>query len=560
MRSLSSSIERIKDFYDVIVIGSGYGGGIAASRLSRAGKRVCVLERGKELRPGEYPNTALALVKQVQSDLRLARLGLSTGLFDVRYNPDINVVIGCGLGGTSLINAAIALRPDPRIFSDAAWPTEIRHDIEIERYFDYAEAMLKPTLYPDDYPRLPKLDALELCAEVLQQPFGRVPIMVNFRDLENGMNHVGVEQGPCVNCGDCVSGCNYGAKNTVLMNYLPDAVNHGAEIYTEISARRIERRGRNWRVQCMNPDGDQARSLDADIVILAAGTLGSTEILLRSAQTGLPLSGKLGSRFSANGDTVGFAYNTDHVIRGVGFGAHAPGEAKPVGPCSTGIMDLRDGRAVQDGMIVVDGVIPGAVAAFLPALLAAGAKLTGTDTDSGWRDELNELAREVESKLFGARAGAIENTLFYLVVSQDDAGGEMYLERDRLRIRWPGVGRQTPFEKASEQMRDATQTLGGTYIPNPVWNEFTNHNLVTGHPLGGCAMADDAAHGVVNHKGQVYDTATGTSVHRGLCVMDGAVVPRSLGVNPALTISALAERSCHYLARDHGWTIRYELN
>jgi cholesterol oxidase len=559
MRELSSSLESIKDHYDVVVVGSGYGGGIAASRLSRAGKRVCVLERGREFRPGEYPNTAMALVGEVQSDLPLAHIGPATALFDIRYNPDINVVIGCGLGGTSLINAAIALRPDPRIFSDACWPAEIRDDAELQRYFGYAEAMLKPALYPDEYPRLPKLDAWQHNAEALQQPFRRVPLMVNFRELEGGINHVGAKQGPCVNCGDCVSGCNFGAKNTVLMNYLPDAVNHGAEIYTEISARRVERGAGRWRVPCTNPDGENALTVDADIVILAAGTLGSTEILLRSADSGLRLSKRLGSRFSANGDTVGFAYNTDRVIRGVGFGASAPGETKPVGPCSTGIMDLRDGRAVQDGMIVVDGAIPGALAAFLPGLLAAGAKLTGSDTDGGWRDELNEFARKVESKLLGARAGAIENTLFYLVVTQDDAGGEMYLEHDRVRIRWPGVGRQAPFETGSELMRRATQALGGTYIPNPAWNEFTNHSLVTGHPLGGCAMADDAGDGVVNHKGQVYAAAAGTSVHDGLYVMDGAIVPRSLGANPALTISALAERCCHHLARDHGWTIDTDL-
>src|ERR1041385_7847100 len=100
---LSSTIEDIQDHYTVVVVGSGYGGGIAASRLARAGKRVCVLERGKELQPGEYPRTAVEFVKEVQTDLPLARFGSATALFDVRYNDDINIVVGCGLGGTSLI-------------------------------------------------------------------------------------------------------------------------------------------------------------------------------------------------------------------------------------------------------------------------------------------------------------------------------------------------------------------------------------------------------------------------------------------------------------------------
>jgi len=228
----------------------------------------------------------------------------------------------------------------------------------------------------------------------------------------------------------------------------------------------------------------------------------------------------------------------------------------PTGPCSSGIIDLREGRSPQQKMIVVDGVIPGALATFLPALLAAGARLRGQDTDGGLKDKLAELAREIEGKLHGPATGAVRNTLFFLAVSHDDARGEMYLDDDRLRIRWPGVGKQAPFRGARDEMHEATRSLGGTFIPNPIWNEWTNHNLVTGHPLGGCAMADDAERGVVNHKGEVYDATGSTSVHAGLCVMDGAIVPRALGVNPALTIAALAERCCHHLARDRGWHIQ----
>ena len=108
-------------------------------------------------------------------------------------------------------------------------------------------------------------------------------------------------------------------------------------------------------------------------------------------------------------------------------------------------------------------------------------------------------------------------------------------------------------------MQRATQALGGVYLPNPVWNKFTRHNLVTGHPLGGCAMADDAGSGAVNHKCQVYSAEKGSAVYENLYVLDGAVVPRSLGVNPLFTISALAERSCELLAQDRRWIIDYSL-
>ena len=160
--------------------------------------------------------------------------------------------------------------------------------------------MLKPAPYPEDSAELPKLRALEKSASHLSQKFYRVPINVNFT-LE-GTNHVGVEQHKCTCCGDCVTGCNYAAKNTLIMNYLPDAWNHGAEIFTEVSVRWIERNGNRWLIQCellgvgRDKFGAPLLTLSADVVLLGAGSLGSTEILLRSALHGLPLSDHAGRR------------------------------------------------------------------------------------------------------------------------------------------------------------------------------------------------------------------------------------------------------------------------
>jgi cholesterol oxidase len=554
MTTLSLPIERLKPRYDVVVIGSGYGGGIAASRLARAGKTVCVLERGRELQPGQYPRTELELTREVQMAAGPIRVGARTALFDLRFNKDINVIIGCGLGGTSLINAGIALRPDPRVFEDSLWPVEIRSDAPLDRYFRRAEDMLKPAVYPDKYPRLNRLEAITECAQPLKAGTRRVPVLVNFDELANGVNHASVPQRACVGCGDCVTGCNYSAKNTVLMNYLPDARNHGAELFTEIEARHVEHDGVAWRVVCETTRADTARreiAVTAGISVLAAGALGSTEILLRSREMGLRVSDALGTRFSGNGDTIGFAYNCDRPINGVGFGALEPGEADPVGACSTTMLDLRSNRALDEGMVIVDGTIPGGVSKLLAPMLAAGARLTGEDTDRGIGDKLQEWTRELASKLAGPRVGAVRNTLFMLAVGHDDAGGKMHLEHDRLYIAWPGIGAQQHFTQASQTMRAAAAALGGTYIPNPVWNALTNHNLITGHPLGGCAMADSATLGVVNHKGQVYRGDAPDAVHEGLYVMDGAVIPRSLGVNPLLTISALAERSCEHMVQNY---------
>ncbi len=214
--------------------------------MARAGQQVCVLERGKEFQPGEYPNNLKSALSELQADLPDRHRGSPTGLYDLRLNKGINVFLGCGLGGTSLVNANVSLRAEPRIFDDHKWPPELRDDSKgrLEDGYRRAEEMLKPTPYPTDFPTLPKLRALERSATHLNERFYRPPINVTFKD---GPNHVGVQQQACKLCGDCISGCNYGAKNTVLMNYLPDAKNHGAEIYTQVSVRR-----RGYVNRCVN--------------------------------------------------------------------------------------------------------------------------------------------------------------------------------------------------------------------------------------------------------------------------------------------------------------------
>ena len=501
---------------------------------------------------------------ELQVDLPTGHIGSHDGLYDLRVNSDINVFMGCGLGGTSLVNANVSLRAEPRVFDDDRWPQPLRDSLDsLEDGYRRAEEMLKPRLYPDDFPRLAKMQAHQKSAEYMGQEYQRTPINVTFED---GVNHVGVEQRACKLCGDCVSGCNYSAKNTTLMNYLPDASNHGAEIYTQTSVRRIERRGDRWLVHYQlvesGRDAFDAPTMfvSADVVVLAAGTLGTTEILLRSRMEGLALSDKLGHGFTGNGDVLGFGYNNDQEINGIGFGNRSPHSMPPVGPCITGVIDIREQPDLDEGMVIEEGSAPGAFMSRLQShAFAAGAILAGKDTDRGVGDKLKEKLRELVSMVLGVYHGAMNNTQTYLIMTHDDSSGRMFLEDDRLRIDWPGVGEQAIFAKANDRMREATRALGGTYVKNPIWSDLTDHNLITVHPLGGCAMAEDASRGVVNHKGQVFSGTLGSDVHQGLFVSDGAVMPRSLGVNPLLTISALAERNCALLAEDYGWNISYDL-
>ena len=559
---LSTPIADIRDHYTVVVVGSGYGGAISASRLARAGQNVCLLERGREIQPGEYPDALLETAAEMQVDSPGGHVGSRTGLFDFHFNDDLNVLVGCGLGGTSLINANVALEAEPRVFEDPRWPQELRDDLPtlIEEGYRRAREMLGSTPYPEHYPPLRKLAALEQSALRVGARFYRPPLNVTFED---GPNHAGVEQQACTLCGDCVTGCNYRAKNTTLMNYLPDARAHGAEIFTQTSVRSLERKGDRWVVHFQLLESGRERFdaptlfVTADVVVLGAGTLGSTEILLRSKDAGLALSDRLGERFTGNGDVLGFGYNGDVPIDGVGFGSMPADEREPVGPTITGIGDLRGQPVLEDGMVIEDGAVPSALGFSMPAFYAAAAKLLGRDTDAGAADAVEEASREVESLLRGPYHGASRNTQTYLVMSHDDGGGRLHLDEDRLRVAWPGVGRQANFRSVDATLDRATATQGGTYLKNPMWSKLTNQDLISVHPLGGCSIGSSASEGVVNHRGQVFSGETGTAVHDGLFVADGSVVPRPLGVNPLLTISALAERTCALLAKERGWTIDY---
>ena len=591
MAHIASPIEQLKNHYTVVVVGSGYGGGITASRMARAvapGNQeitVCVLERGREflpgdldkddklIKPGQYPDTKFEAMREVQVDLPQFHSGSRTGLFDLRMNKEINVFIGCGLGGTSLVNANVCIEAEDAVFKAPEWPADIGSEQglkELREGYKLAREMLRPTEYkyktePEKFPPIAKLSALEKSAAHLGAEFYPPPINVNFEKLPQDTNHVGVEQHPCVGCGDCMTGCNYRAKNTVLMNYLPDAKNNGADIFTEVSVRYIERKENRWLVhyQLLHTGRETFDAptmfVSADIVVLSAGTLGSTEILLRSKHNGLSMSSRVGENFSGNGDVLAFGYNCDEEINGIGFGHRSPEGRQKVGPCITGVIDMRKQPQLSDSMVIEEGSIAGAFAAFLPNLFAAAAHLLGRDTDEGLQDRFHEFKRELESLTLDAYHGAVRNTQTMMAMSHDDAKGRLFLEDNRLRISWPEVGTQPNFARVNKRMEQATTALGGTYLKNPLSNQLLGQDLITVHPLGGCIMAASADTGVVNHMGQVFAGAQGTDVYDSLYVSDGSVIPRALGVNPLLTISALAERCCALMAKERGWEINYKL-
>ncbi|MCC6922843.1 MAG: GMC family oxidoreductase N-terminal domain-containing protein [Nitrosomonas sp.] len=569
MKRLSSPHSRLKERYDAIVIGSGYGGGIAASRLARMkrsdGSRldICLLERGREIQTGEYPDTLFEAGKEFQINFHDKHVGEWTGLFNLYASKDMNVIVGCGLGGTSLINANVALKADSRVFDDPRWPDEIRQDKDrLTVCYDRALRMLGATPFPDrqnGIPILPKVEAQKNSAKAVNRPLVFPPINVTFKDR---INEAGVHQPACTYCGDCVSGCNYGAKNTTLMNYLPDAWNNGVEIYTQIAVRWLEKEGGDWLVHCQIMDVGREAFDAPDLVLrckqvfLGAGTLGTTEILLRSKEKGLPLSNQVGEYFSSNGDVLGFGFNNDMPINAIGFGNQPVGKIDPVGPCITTMIDDRNTENFEQGLILEEGSLPGALGSILPGLMSTAAELIGADTDGGLKDKVSEHARVAESLLRGPYHGAVHNTQVYLIMSHDDSDGRLALRNNTIHVDWPHVGDKPVFKRDNEFMKRVTAANGGTYIPNPTWTEALDNSLITVHPLGGCGMGKDAESGVVDHRGRVFSGATGSTVHDGLYAVDGSIVPRSVGVNPLLTISALAERSMELMAEAEGY--RYD--
>jgi cholesterol oxidase len=543
MARLARSLDGLKPHYDVVVVGSGYGGGVAASRLARAGKRVAVLERGREFLTGEFPSRFLDLRGEMQLTGRRLHVGSPTGLYDVRFGEDMHVLIGCGLGGGSLINAGVALRPDDRVFRDPVWPDAVARDEWLDEGYARAARWLRPALDPKATEQRKYL-ALKRASVALGQAPVPAPSLVSFAAT---VNRAGVAQPACSRCGDCCGGCNLGAKNTVALTYLPDRVRHGAEIFTHAKASHLARAPGGWRIHFERQDGSTsdvgpgAASVAADVVVLAAGTLGSTEILLRSRERGLPLSDRLGRGFSANGDIIAFGYGAKLPVNAIGVGHPAKVEGLDVGACVSGQIEIVDEHDLANSLTIQEGVLPSALAPLLPALFIPNGRLIGA----------------LKSLIAGVYRGPFASLQTFFAVSHDSASGRLVLEDDRLVLSWPGARDEPVYARLDAALAALVGEAGGSYVKNPLAGTMMGKQPATAHPLGGCGMGRERRDGVVDHKCRVFDASPGAgaaAVHEGLYVIDGAVMPRSLGVNPLLTITALAERAMLHLGADFGLT------
>ena len=376
MLRLAKPIGQLKAHYDAVVVGSGYGGGVVAARLARAGKRVAVLERGREFAPGAFPSRFPELRGELQVTGKRLRTGKATALFDVRVGEDMHVIVGCGLGGGSLVNAGVALRPDARVFADPVWPGQIAQDGTLDEGFRRAARWLRPTEDPRAR-EMTKLKAFDQASRAVGTRPIAPQITVSFEDT---INTAGVAQPACTRCGDCCGGCNVGAKTTVGVTYLAAAARAGCEIFTELKVRHLARApdGR-WSIACIRLDSDAAGELtiSADLVILAAGSLGSTEILLRSRELGLSLSDRLGRRFSANGDIIAFGYGAKTTVNSIGVGHPPRADIGPVGAAVSGQIEIDDENDLANELRIQEGAVPSALAPVLPVMFLPNGRILG---------------------------------------------------------------------------------------------------------------------------------------------------------------------------------------
>ncbi|HEY2479438.1 MAG TPA: GMC family oxidoreductase [Solirubrobacterales bacterium] len=515
--------------YDAVIVGSGFGGGVTACRLAEAGKRVCVLERGKRFAPKDFPT------ELEQAPEMLWHRSLNPGgMFDVRMMRDVSVITAAGVGGGSLVYANVQLRAPADVF-DHDWPAALDR-AALDPWYDRTEEALQPVPTPPD-PALPKVRAFAAAGRRVGKQAELLPLAVHFGEpREHPFS--GVRQEGCQNLGNCDAGCPVNARNTVDITYIARAEKYGAEVRPLHLAERIEppaRPGGNWTVTFSNLGEGEDGSVEAPTLVLAAGTIGSSRLLLENRRRLPNLSPALGSRFSGDGDALGMAFDPQ--------APDVKGARNDFGPTMTSKLDYTEER----GFILADGGLPKNFDVLLDVA-------RGVNVIRGWRRWLlrlraafiylgwsDQALRPRDLRL--AERESDVDSLIFLMIGRDAADGRMRLTPflRRFDIRWSKAGSARLFdnlERTAKELAEACDAEPFYALEGGPMSKFA-----TVHPLGGCPMADDSAAGVVDEFGRVHG-------YPGLHILDGSIVPTALGVNPSKTIAALAERGADQMVKD----------
>jgi cholesterol oxidase len=546
--------------FDAVIVGSGFGGAVTAYRLAEAGRRVCILERGRAYPPGSFPRDPAGLSRNVWDPTS----GLY-GMFDLWSFRGLEGLVSSGLGGGSLIYANVLIRKPERWFvredgSDGSyeyWPVT---RAQLDPHYDAVEEMLGAQTYPFDaepYRATAKTRAMQEAAGRLGLEWELPKLAVTFANpgrkpvpgqvIEGGSRNLhGADRTTCRLCGECDIGCNYGAKNTLDYTYLSAAQEQGADIRTLAEVRRLDPApGGGYLVTYATHDPANPRprselpttTLLADRVVLAAGTFGSPYLLLRNRAAFPALSRALGTRFCGNGDLLTFITHASTRVDGKAVPRSLSASFGPVITSAIRLPDAVEGNgAAGRGSYVEDGGNPAFLgwlleAASTPSATARAARFAGSRI---WAHLMRNPRSRYSAAIADLLGGGTSSSTFLpvLAMGRDVPDGTMSLRGRDLEVSWSTRTSDAYFDRVEATVAGIARELGGTYLDPLLW---LFKRVVTVHPLGGCPMGRHEGEGVVDDRGEVFG-------HPGLYVADGSVMPGPVGPNPSLTIAAFADR------------------
>lgn len=521
--------------YDAVVIGSGYGGSVTACRMSVAGLKVCLVEKGRRWNAEDFPvNTFdMVLATRIESKKHGLGFGSKDALYQVHVQEDSVAAMACGLGGGSLVNAGVMVPATVRARRNPKWPKEWERDWELCE--SLASSMLKIQSVPVKFQNAKIMEEITAGEELEMKSEDPVKLSIIF-DVEDQISGNSHKANSCLACGNCFGGCPYNAKNSNDKTYLATALQAGCAIRTESEVRYLVRSPegecgddktirtrKRWRIYFNDFD-----YIASDFVVVSAGVFGTTKILFESQMRGLILSERLGSGLSCNGNTVAYVSGSKAPLNAHGLDkkqlTNVPFENRP-GPSISSSLTSSLGFTIQSA------VLPTAY----PWLLFKGIFTYGWPIGYTFFhviiDKLKQLMKLHDSH------DIILNAMGY-----DDCNGKLTFDKDANSLNF-----QPPSDpllsRKIESFQKITKKLGGIlFLPR-----FRSTSV---HLLGGCNSSSNAEHGVCNSKGQVFDTRTSTSVHPGLYVCDASLIPCSVGINPSLAIATVSEHISKNLVKE----------